>query len=211
MSKSVIVATVLLLGQGSQALASAVEYHTGPFIPPYESYTLDFTALAGMVTPLSEQVGGLTFSYSSPTAAGFRVSGPSSAPVLLGAPGEHALKIEFSQQMFGYVAELQAMGEGTISVSTFNNGVPVWTRSVEHASDQDMIISLVPVCVCPNYFDSLVIAESGDQSFGLKKLHLVHSAPDSGSTVLLLAAGFLGIALVRSLGGRLPMAGRLLA
>lgn len=59
MNKSVIVATVLLLGQGVQGLASAVEYHTGPFIPPYESYTLDFTELAGMSTPMAEQVGGL--------------------------------------------------------------------------------------------------------------------------------------------------------
>ena len=194
------VSLAVLMSFGALRL-SASGVHSMPDIST-DFYSLDFAALEGESTPFSEVVGNLVVTYASPPAEAFGVQRLNGVSALVGMPGSHTLEIQLSERMYGFTLDFLALGSGRFQVETFDGIVSKGVDSLDHGGDLETQLTRIPVCVCPNYFDRLVLSETSDQPFAIKRIGLVHYTPDSGSSLGLFSLGIIALLFTRNRLGR---------
>jgi hypothetical protein len=193
----------------SLLLASSIQSRASEVIPDplFTFYRLDFTAFpVGLSTPFSETVGDLQVNYLGLDGTFTLVDAssissiPTPTPVLLGDPGVHQLDISFSKPMFGIAFDYVTLGMGPISIQFFDGGTLVDTQVNDPGDYPEGSFSRLPVCICPNFFDRVLISDESDPSFAVRQVFVLHNTPDSGSSLSFLAVGLCAIGALRLCG-----------
>jgi hypothetical protein len=203
--KSLLVVFIVCLVSIQPTMASQVTYHPaipGPGgEPAWASYVFNFAAFPlGQETGFSETVGDLTITYTSPNdPSAFKTinSGdipatPSLFPLLLGANGSSVLGISFSQSVYGIAVEYVTLGPGPIQMDLMSGGFG--GNAVSTLSDSGTIpsgfiypegfLSLLPVCVCDNFFDAVKLSDFTDPSFAIRSIVVARQIPEPPTLAL---------------------------
>lgn len=156
-------------------------------------YSFDFENLGSMTTPFSETVDDLTVYYSSISPGGFQVIPVDLEQVLFSVNNTHHLEIRFSERIYGISVGFMAYGSGIIDFQTFDGDVPRISGSADLSGPTEEHITLMPVCVCPNFFDRFVLTSTSPDSLAVTGVYVAHYTPDSGSSFLMFSFGFIGV------------------
>jgi hypothetical protein len=199
--KYAVVPVIACLGAAPPAFASEVSY-----FPQFVQYVVDFGAFPlGTGTPFSETVGSLTIFYSAPNDPGaFQTVDSTSIPAsssplpwLLGKQGSSALGLTLSRPAFGVGVEYLTLGPGPIQMDLVSGGLGGSITRTQSAGGPQGFISFLPVCICPNDFDAILLSDSTDPSFAIQRVYIVESyipgVPES-SALALLAVGLVMLA-----------------
>jgi hypothetical protein len=177
------------------------------YFPNFSEYVIDFSAFPlGTTTPFSETVGSLTIFYSAPNDPGaFRTveASPSPFPWLQGKEGSSALGLTLSRPAFGVGVEYLTLGPGPIRMDLMSGGLAGSIVRTQSASGGQGFISFLPVCICPNDFDAILLSDLTDPSFAVQKMYIVQSGIDvpEPSALALLAVGLVMLVAIDRLAG----------
>jgi hypothetical protein len=217
MSRFKSVLLVALACQVATQPTAASQVTNRPAIPGFQAewnfYEFDFTAFPlGTTTEFSETVGGLTITYSAPNDPfAFRTvdSGDIPAtsspfPWLLGDAGSSVLEISLSHPVFGIGVEFLTLGGGPILMDLLSDGLDgtlVGGIGAVGGTPPGLIYpegfaSLLPVCVCANYFDAVRLSDLTDPSFAVHRIVVARRVPEPPMFAI-LGIGLVALMTVR--------------
>ncbi|MDD5036410.1 MAG: PEP-CTERM sorting domain-containing protein [Methylococcaceae bacterium] len=213
--KSILAAIIVCLVAAHPTLASEVTHYPGipGTEPAWDQYVFDFRAFPlGMETGFSETIGDLTITYTAPdypfvfkTVDSRSIpSRPSPFPLLLGEASPSVLGISFSHPVFGIGIEYVPLGPGSIQMDLMSGGIGgsvVGPRSESGAIPPGLIypegfINRLPLCVCDNYFDAVLLSDMTDPTFAVRKIVVVKKVPEP-PTPAMFGAGLAVLAALR--------------
>jgi hypothetical protein len=187
-------------------MASEVFHNVG-----WTEFILDFTSFPlGTATTFTETVDGFAVTYVANDPFAFKTVdsedipvSPSTFPWLLGEAGSSSLGIIFSHAVFGVAIEFATLGPGPIQMDLMSGGLGgsvVATLSQSGSIPGGLIypegfLSLLPTCICPNYFDAVRLTDSSDPSFAIRRI-FVAKTPEP-ATLAMFGVGLALLALLR--------------
>ena len=130
-------------------------------------------------------MGDLTISYTAPNDPGAFMTvestslpvSPSQFPWLLGREGSSTLEFTLSRPIFGVAVECVTLGPGPIRMDLLNGGLGGSVIRTQSASGPVGVLSLLPVCICPNDFDAVRLSDWTDPNFAVGRIFLAESVP----------------------------------
>jgi hypothetical protein len=203
--------SVIFLLIACLAAAQPVTASTLTHFPGWTSYDVDFSAFpVATPTPFSETIGDLNVVYTAPddpfafaTVNSQDIpASPWPFPLLLGGAGSLTLGIRFTEPVFGILAEFVTVGPGPIQMDLLSgglSGIVVGSRSESGVIPPGLIypegfISMLPVCICPNYFDAVRL--SSDSRFAIRRMLVTQSLPEP-TTLAMFSIGLVLLAALR--------------
>ena len=190
----------LLMAQPTQA--SRVGYYPwSKHVMAEADYVFDFTAFPlGMETGFSETIGDFTITYSTPDEQpafklvnGADIPATRSFPWLLSQAASSILDIRFSQQAYWVGVEYVILGEGSLTKTEIRNSryEPYrWSFDFHGAIPSGLIYpegfsDFQPLCVCANSIDAVVLSDTTDAGFGVRRIFVgVAQVPEPSTPVM---------------------------